>query len=265
MQSSIFLVNEEPYCIWEVDILERNNKFLDGIDTGYFNYIIETNSNVDDEKRASIVLRSTLYHAMETMFSLLGAYMQAPDCTYAWIAKCSNTQLRDLIEKINTPNNDVFTKLNIDEVSWNSLAKSIFQCYLPGTERNKETVEEFASFWARTAGEFTKKNHINEYNSLKHGFRVRSGGFSLAIGVEHEYGVSPPKEEMTSLGKSDYGTSFFTIEPIGRGKGNRSIRSRRVSVNWCIENTILHIQLISMAIRNLTSALKIAGGMDSSN
>jgi len=260
MQSSIFLVHEEPYCIWEVDIPERNNEFLDGIDTDFFNYIVETNSNADDEKRASIALRSALYHAMETMFSLLGAYIQAPDCTYAWIAKCSNSQLRDLVEKIKTPNNNIFTKLNIEEVSWDCVTKSVFQCYMPGTEKNETMVKEFSTFLNRTATEFIKKNHIDEYNSLKHGFRVRSGGFSLSLGTMHEYGVSPPEEKMMSLGKSDYGTSFFTTEAIGKRKGNRSIRSRRASINWSIENTILHLQLISMAIGNITSALKVANG-----
>ncbi len=73
MDSSIFVVNQEPYCIWEIDVQERNKEFLNGIDTDFFDYIVELHLNADDEKRASIALRSTLHHAMETMFSLLGA------------------------------------------------------------------------------------------------------------------------------------------------------------------------------------------------
>lgn len=26
-------------------------------------------------------------------------------------------------------------------------------------------------------------NHVDEYNSIKHGFRIRSGGFALAVGL----------------------------------------------------------------------------------
>lgn len=47
MQNSIFVVNEEPYCILEVDLLERNNEFLDGIDTEYFDSSCSLHSVLD--------------------------------------------------------------------------------------------------------------------------------------------------------------------------------------------------------------------------
>jgi hypothetical protein len=261
MQSSIFVVNEEPYCIWEVDLLGRNIEFLGGIDTEYFDYVIKVHAEAEDEKRASIALRTALYHAMETMFSLLGAYIQSPDCVYAWIAKCSNKDLRELVEKVSSFRNDLFTKLQIDKVSWDNVAGSVFRYYLPDTEKNKKTAQLFASLWNRLAHEYTDSNHIDEYNSIKHGFRIHSGGFALAIGLEHEYGVAPPPEEMKLVGKSEFGTSFFRVESIGEGKGNRSLRSRRISLNWKIERTILQLQLVSMSITNITSALKIANGV----
>lgn len=260
MHNSIFVVNEEPYCIWEVDLPERNMEFLNGIDVEYFDYAIKVHLEADDEKRASIALRTTLHHAIETLFSFLGAYIQAPDCTYAWIAKCSNKELCDLVTKVSGLRNSLFTKLAIEKVSWEDVAKSIFHCYQPETDRNKSTVKLFASFWSRLAHEYVDQNHVDEYNSLKHGFRVRSGGFALAIGLEHEYGVPPPEGEMQLIGQSDFGTSFFRIEPIGDGKRNRSLRSRRTSVNWKIENVILVAQLVSMSINNVVSALKIANG-----
>ena len=128
------------------------------------------------------------------------------------------------------------------------------------TEKNQQTVQLFASFWKRLANEYVDKNHIDEYNSIKHGFRIRSGGFTLAVGLEHEYGVSPPPEEMQLVGKSEFGTTFFRIESIGDGKRNRSLRSRRISLNWNVEKVILLLQLVSMSITNITSALKIANG-----
>lgn len=137
MQSSIFIVNEEPYCIWEVDLPERNMEFLDGIDTEYFDYVLKVHVEAEDEKRASIALRTTLHHAMETMFSLLGAYIQAPDCVHAWIAKCSNKDLRDFVDKIGHFRNNFFTKLNIENVSWGNVADSVFRCYLPETEKTE--------------------------------------------------------------------------------------------------------------------------------
>lgn len=51
-------------------------------------------------------------------------------------------------------------------------------------------------------------------------------------------------------------------QPIGESKGNRSLRSRRHSLNWSTERTVLLIQLLSMSITNVTSALKIANGIE---
>lgn len=262
MDSSIFVVNQEPYCIWEIDIKGRNKEFLDGIDTEFFDYVVELHLNADDEKRASIALRSTLYHAMETMFSLLGAYIQAPDCAYAWIAKCSNCELREFIGSLENYKNDLFTKLLIERVSWEEISKSVFRGYLPETEKNENTTKLYARLWRRLAREFLDQSYIDEYNSIKHGFRIRSGGFSLAVGAEHEYGVPPPAEEMRALGGSEHGSTYLKLEPIGDPKGNRSLRSRRCSLNWRIEKTALLIQLISMSITNVTSALKIANGAE---
>lgn len=260
MQNSIFMVNEEPYCLWEVDIRERNKEFLEGIDTEYFDYALMVHLKADDEKRASIALRTTLHHATETLFSLLGAYIQAPDCAYAWVAKCSNKDLRELLNKIRIGNKRLFTKLEIERVTWSNVANSIFSGYLPNTERNKQTVKLFADLWLTLAHTFTEQNHIDEYNCIKHGFRIRSGGFSLAFGIEHEYGVPPPIEEMKTIGSSEFGTTFFKIESVRPGKGDRNLISRRKSLNWTINRTILLIQLISCSINNVTSALKIANG-----
>jgi hypothetical protein len=260
VQNSIFVVNEEPYCIWEVNISDRNNEFLEGIDTKYFEYVLEVYLASEDEGRAAIALRATLHHAMETMFSLLGAYIQAPNCVYAWIAKCKNTYLRQLVKRMNHHDKALYTRFNIDQVSWEFVSESIFRCYKPDTERNTQTTKLFALLWQQLAHEYTDKNNTDEYNSIKHGFRIRSGGFSIAAGVEHEYGVAPPDDEMKMLGSSEHGSTFFKIEPIGSSKGNRSIRSKRTSINWKVEKVALLIRLVSMSINNVVSALRIANG-----
>jgi hypothetical protein len=260
LNNTIIVVNDEPYCVWEVDPKERNKEFFEGIDEGYFDYIVNTHLATEDEKRASISLRIAFHHSLETMFSLLGAYIQAPDCGYAWLAKCSNSDLRSIVKRISLHDNTLFTKLNIQDVSWEAIAQLIFQTYLPGTEKNNITTKMFAQLWRRLAHEFIDENHIAEYNSLKHGFRVKAGGFGLAVGVEHQYGVPPPEEGLQVIGHSDYGTTFYKLETIGDAKGNRSLRSRRVSLNWTVERVTLLIQLVSMSITNITSAIKIANG-----
>lgn len=196
------------------------------------------------------------------MFSLLGAYIQAPNCVYAWVAKCSNRDLRELVKRIETFDTDIYTSLLIERVSWEEVAKMVFREYEPGTDKNKKTATSFSELWSQLAREFEDQSHIDEYNSIKHGFRIRSGGFSLAVGAESEYGDSPPREKMKTIGHSEHGTTYFKLEPIGETKGNRSLRSRRHSINWRIEKTVLLLQLISMSIANISSALKIANGFD---
>lgn len=65
---------------------------------------------------------------------------------------------------------------------------------------------------------------------------------------------------MKLIGHSEYGASFFKLESIGSEKKNRSLRSRRISLNWKIEKITLLIQLISMSINNVISALKFVNG-----
>ncbi len=264
MQSSVFVVNKEPYCIWELDVAERNREFLSGIDPEYFSYLADIHLNADDEKRAALALRSAFHHALETLFSLIGAYVQAPDCAYAWVEKCRNKELREFVADVSSHRNSLFTKLNIDNMTWREISRSVFSGYLPNTEKNERTVNLFAELWCKLAGEFLNDAHIDEYNSIKHGFRVRSGGFSLAIGLEHEYGVSPPEDEMKCLGYSEHGTTIIKLEKIGSNKGERSYRSKRHSLNWRIEKTALLLQLASMSINNITSALKISNGIEAS-
>lgn len=264
MQNTIFLVNEEPYCLWGFDLQERNDEFLKGLDADYFDYCLKAHVDTEDEQRSSVALRITLHHSLETLFSLIGAYVQAPDCTYAWLTKCSTPDLRALVSRVDRGCLDIFTKLNISPVSWTNVAGAVFQTYMPGTDKQRRTIELFSNAWARLAHDFQDQNHIDEYNSLKHGFRVRRGGFSLAVGIEPTYGVPPPNDKMHLVGESDFGTSFLKIESLGTDKKNRSIRARRTSVNWSIERVVLSLQLVHMSLNNVISALRIINGWKAS-
>lgn len=262
MDNVIIVVNDEPYTIWDVDIAERNQEYLEAIDVDYFQYLNETYQKSDDEKRASIALRASLHHATETMFSLIGALLQAPTAVYAWMPKCSNSDLRSIVKRINNKDDTLFVRYRFTRLSWEAISEVVFQWYLPGTDKQKRTIEQFSRLWQRLSYEFEDKDQIHEYNSIKHGFRIRSGGFALAIGEEKEYGVAPPASEMKLIGKSDHGTSFFVLKEVGGIKGNRSLTSRRVSLNWKFEKVALLLQLVSMSINNVTNALKCLNGAE---
>jgi hypothetical protein len=108
------------------------------------------------------------------------------------------------------------------------------------------------------------KEHRDEYNSIKHGFRAAPGGFHLSIGQEESYGVAPPAEKMAYAGGSTFGTSYFLAEPLENAPALRRdlhFRVRRHSINWDPGCLSYGLQLISMSIRNIVSFLKIANGV----
>lgn len=260
MQNSIFLVNKEPYCLWDPDLEARNNQFLKGLDADYFDYTIKVHLEAEDDQRASVAFKLTLHHALETFFSLLGAYVQAPDCAYAWLTKCSTEELRSLVLRITKGDSGIFTKLGIHPVNWDTISQSVFHTYMPGTERQAETIRLFSIMWKNLSDELNDPIHIDEYNALKHGFRVQRGGFGLSIGKQPSIGVPAPDSEMKLLGKSDYGSSFFTVESLTPGIKTRSLRLSHTSVNWSIERIILLNQHVHISINNVITALRMING-----
>ena len=165
------------------------------------------------------------------------------------------------MSRINAKDKTLIVRYKLKRLTWQEIARIVFNSYLPGTDKQQKTIELFAVLWQRLSHEYLDVNHINEYNCIKHGLRLRAGGFSLAVGEEKEYGVSPPPSEMQMIGHSAYGSSFFVLKPVGDIKGNRSVTSRRFSLNWKIEKVTLLLQLVSMSINNITSALMIVNGI----
>ena len=264
-QSTIFAVVDEPYCLWEVDVRARNLAFLNGIDAEYFEYLARSGvaalDGAQDKKRAAANLRLGFYNGTETLFSLLGALLQAPSCAYAWMAQCATWQLRELLRRVNERDATLLVKVKLGHLSWEGIAKGVLAYSSSDPAKAERNGTLFGCLWDRLASEYLQDVHIKEYNSLKHGFRVRHGGFGMAVGIEHEYGVPPPPEEMQFLGASDFGSTFYVLDQVGgEDRSNRSRRSRQVSVNWSAEGMVLALQLISMSIRNVVSMLQILNG-----
>ncbi len=260
MSKILFQVVEEPYCLWEENLNAQTMSFLAGIDTGYFDHLLKLYLDSEDEERAAMALRVAFHHAMETLFSFLGALLQAPAAPQAWIAKCQNSQLKELVRRISDCDNNLPRGLSLQSVSWTELARATLCWYRSGTERQSESIKLFAEFWRRLAAEFLDQNRIDEYNSLKHGFRVTGGGYGLSVGLEHEYGVQPPENEMQSILQSEFGTSFWRFLNASGKRGERSLVSEQVFVNWKIEKVAPLLQITSISIANVVGALKVLNG-----
>jgi hypothetical protein len=264
MEYKVIIVDSEPYCIWESDISEQNRMFLDGIDTGYFEYILDSHieSNPDKEipyieqVRASVLLRSTYHHAMETMFSLLGALLQSPECTYAWMIKCKNIELVNVIKRISVQDNTLHHELKIDNVSWKEIAKIVFLGVEFEGQSNEKTSSQYGTLWKRLAEEYCDKNKTLEYNSIKHGLRINSGGHSFSFGLQSKAGEPAKQEDMTVFSNSNFGSSFIKMEPSNTDRGNRSLISKKVTLGWEIENIVGRLNLITSSIKNIVLRLK---------
>jgi len=264
MKATVLAVADEPYCLWEHPLDTHNLDFLKGIDAEYFAAVgrmaaPEKQEAIEDEHRAATVARLAFHQGIETLFSLLGAMLQAPKCVYAWLAKCGNSTLRDIVSAISNGSFPGPMQLQGADPTWELLAMFVLDDSDAPIEIRIAAAKNFGKLWARLAQDFVAPRTAQEYNSLKHGFRVAPGGFSLEISKDSAVGdiADSASPTMIPLGGSIHGVSYFNVEKIAGEQGaNRSIVGRRYRRNWNARQTILLLELISHSLRNVISRLQ---------
>jgi hypothetical protein len=219
MQYSKFVVNEWPWCVWEEDLPNRNLELINSLDPTYFKYLANVHRQSfetgEHQQHAALALRTSYAHGLETFFAILFATIQAPDCVIGWLQKYDAKDLRQLIEKVQQ-GRPIRSKLRSQPHSWQAVAHMVLPpiAFQDTREQEDKIKEQFAASWARFAQDFLEDKSTQEYNSIKHGFRISNGGFSLSIGKADTWGIPAPPERMQALGGSEYGSSFFTAERI---------------------------------------------------
>lgn len=181
VQYGRFAINETPYCAWDVKLEKKNMDFLNSIDPLYFQHIANIHGQMlesDERQYAAIALRSAYGHGLESLFALLCATVQAPDCVIGWLLKYRNEDLFGLVRKIHE-GRPVLTKLAVRPISWETLAEKINVFSTDDLGKDSRIRTAFADLWERFAIEFLDKKMGFEYNSIKHGLRVSMGGFYL--------------------------------------------------------------------------------------
>lgn len=258
-----FAVHEDAHCVWEYDLPERNLRFLERLDPQYFDFVVRSHVEAEGQgaQYQAVLLRTTYHHATETLFSLLGALSQAPGCVPAWLMKCRTEQLRSMVRLL-LEGSQILTQTGPQHLSLEDLSSVVHQWTWQDEAPAGSTAQRFAMLWRRLADEFLDEASIAEYNSLKHGFRISSGGFGLNIGREPAFGVPAPPEAMEVIGYSPFGTSFYRAEivPEETARTNRSFRIRNMSLNWRAEAMIQRIQLIVFSLQNVIGALRCLNG-----
>jgi hypothetical protein len=265
-QFVIFPVDTVGMCCWASDLDQRNRDFLTSIDYRFFEYTARLHSQQlagESRQQAAIALRVGYHHGLETLFTLLGAALQAPDCVVGYVPQLRASQLKNLVDRFSRRDHSLM-RLELDEYSWAGLSRCINR-FPPASDPDRQLAERFGSLWARLAHDFLDETNQQEYNSIKHGFRVQAGGFSLAIGIEPAFGVPAPPETMRLIGKSEFGTSFFVPKGIPGGSRRQSLnfQVRHMSLNWNAPAISAALILIAMSINNVVSYLKVLNGVPS--
>lgn len=260
LQCSRFVVDDTPYACWEWNLRERNLEFLRGVDPSYYTYVADANAahldDTDDRQKAALAIRIAYSHALETLFALIGALVQAPGCVFGWLLVYQNRELKSLVRKL-ADRHRVRTVLQF-EPTWVNISRAVHAHAGYASEKQEWITAAFAGVWGRFASEFLNQKMSDEYNSAKHGHRTRLGGFTLTMGIEDIPGQLAKPEVMQTIGGSLFGTSFYTVEKLGEGKTN--FRARRLSRNWSPNNLFNGIHILSMSIGNVVSALRIMNG-----
>ena len=270
MKYNLFCVDEIPYCIWDGGFQNINTEYIKRVEPHYYEYVAKTNydiicdSEADKENKqfAAISLRNYYTQALETLFALIFATLQAPACIPGWMMKYRNSDLYKLVEKTNvhTPLRIRFTK--IENISWNSIIKLIFHYFeAKETDAKNIIVKNFTNLLNSFASDYLDKNLHNEYNSVKHGFRAKAGGSVLAVKKVEKQGEPKDNSEWTKILHSDYGSSFYVDEKLLDSKNH--FRLKYHSNNCNPENLFYGINFVSLLLHNLLAFLKIFNKIES--
>lgn len=264
MQNSVFQVGDNPYAVWEWDLHDRNVEFLTQIDEEYFKYLAAVHFErieSEDRSRAALALRAAYHHALETLMTLVGATLQAPLCYPGWIQKAWPSTVRRVVQALSHQGPSVPNGLGLQAPSWDTFSEAVHRC-AKWEGGYSDTAERFAAAWHGLTHEWLDERNIDEYNGIKHGLRVKQGGFSFAVGLQDDPGTPAPPERMRLMG-SEFGSQFFVAQAVAGAppaKRDPHFRLRRMSLNWSPHAMVRAMQLVSLSIGNLRSFALIANG-----
>ena len=75
LSNVVFSVNDDPFCIWDVSLAERNLEYLEQFDCKYFEYLAITGLNgIEDEhhqKHAALLILFSSVNSRRTAVPLL--------------------------------------------------------------------------------------------------------------------------------------------------------------------------------------------------
>jgi hypothetical protein len=248
LQWASFAVDETPRCMWGEGLAAQNRTFLEGLDPSFFNHVAETNLPALESSgrhHAALAIRLAYAQALETLFALICAAVQAPHCPLGWILSYENRHLFSVVRKLNEGSH-LFAR-HPQPLTWMRLSH-IIHAFTHADEREDSRIKTlFANTWAGLAHELLDRGASDEYNSIKHGFRARPGGFSLRIGSRD------PDAAPVIDSRSEFGTRSYHVERLSRDRIN--FYAEDAARNWAPIALAVRIELIVLSIQNVVSYL----------
>jgi len=255
-----FAIDTRPVCVWTHDSKMMNRQFIEQIDPEYYSYFAkehEEHLGTEQEDYAALSVRLCYGQALETLFAIISAAIQAPTCIYGWLSNYRNKELLDFVTKI-SEGKEVYSRFKEKKLGWQSLSEIIHsRLNMPDPNDKIEIIKLFGDLWERLADDFMNSSMTMEYNSIKHGFRIKQGGFKLNILPNGDDSHTGPT---IAVEKDKYGTSSFGLEKIHGSKTN--FYPNTLQQNWEPDYLISCINLISFSMHNIKAFLQLTFGYD---
>ena len=264
MERALVFVGNHHFGVWDPRMAEQNRMCLRSLDYRYFQYLASVHTRQVGKQRAqhaAVALRTAYALSIETLFALVGSAIQAPVCVHAWLGLYRVRDLKDVASYLS--GGAAVPNVNKGALSWDALSRIVHACLKLRDGTTEDRIKDaFGRFWRQLAREVAAEESLGEeYNAVKHGFRIQAGGFDLQMGPPVKDGEPSPTEgSWQSLGTSDYGATLLRLLPIGpRGVDREVVIESR---NWDPPTMARKLRLVAMSINNVVSHLRILNGED---
>ena len=261
IQARSFMVGDEPHCL--ICHKGTNSAFLEGFNAEYFRYVAEVHEKqLEGENRgmAAIALRTGYYHALETLFMLMFAGLQAPQAVPGWLLKCRPHQLRDIVEGIGKKEMKlVSTKWKLEKASWSDISELINGTLFQNRDDCAAMQKSFSDLWERFGQDFVENFMVGEYNSFKHGFRANMSTGPTISATPPEGGEGVP----FSL-TSEFGSNFYSATKLTSVTGpgyDHVFQLTFHHANMEPKQTAAALHMVAVSIKNVVSFLRFTNGL----
>ena len=270
---AFFCVLDRPYVVWCEDVARENVDFLKSIDHEFYYRLTHDlffgqghpsendTDGSEHRKDYSSIARLLWNHGIETLAMLLGAYVQAPHATPAFFLKCRNDDTVQIARYLISNSCPKCHYLRDSEFSLRRIVSGIHRC--AGWADHDDVVDRFTRVASTLLQDHARSDHRAEYDSIKHGLRASHGKFGVAIGVQDGPGIPAPPERMEMIASTPDGSHFVSavaLPNISKQPAKIHFKIDHQSVGWQLDRVLCELQLLSVLIGNVVSAIQIQNG-----